>query len=133
MATTCLLDSSVIIDAINDRNGRSELLEDLIGQGTLLACRPINITEVYMGMRPHEAEKTAEFLASLEFSGNLGDCQKDAQTIALRRCEGHAPALVAYPRLVDEPEGWANPSQTTIQSTSGRSFSSGWRCRIGND
>jgi len=61
MATTCLLDSSVIIDAINERNGRSELLDKLIGEGTLLACCPINVTEVYMGMRPHEAEKTVEF------------------------------------------------------------------------
>ena len=67
MATTCLLDSAVIIDAINDRNGRCELLDTLIGQGTLLACCPINITEVYMGMRPEEEEKTVEFLASLEF------------------------------------------------------------------
>jgi predicted nucleic acid-binding protein len=67
MASTCLLDSTVIIDAINDRNGRSKLLEGLIEEGTLLACCPINVTEVYMGMRPNEAEKTEEFLASLEF------------------------------------------------------------------
>lgn len=67
MIGTCLLDSTVIIDAINDRNGRSELLDDLIGQGILLACCPINVTEVYMGMRPNEAEKTQEVLASLEF------------------------------------------------------------------
>jgi predicted nucleic acid-binding protein len=67
MATTCLLDSTVIIDAINDRNGRSELLEGLIAEGTMLACCPINITEVYMGMRPTEALRTDEFLASLEF------------------------------------------------------------------
>jgi predicted nucleic acid-binding protein len=67
MASTCLLDSTVIIDAINDRNGRSKLLEGLIEEGTLLACCPINVTEVHMGMRPNEAEKTEEFLASLEF------------------------------------------------------------------
>jgi predicted nucleic acid-binding protein len=67
MASTCLLDSSVIIDTLNDRNGRSELLDKLIGEGTLLACCPINVTEVYMGMRPNEAEKTKEFLGSLEF------------------------------------------------------------------
>ena len=29
---TCLLDSTVIIDAINDRNDRGELLDALIGQ-----------------------------------------------------------------------------------------------------
>lgn len=67
MAATCLLDSSVIIDVINDRNGRSQVLEGLLAEGTLLACCPINVTEVYMGMRPHEVEKTEEFLRSLEF------------------------------------------------------------------
>ena len=67
MATTCLLDSTVIIDSINDRNGRSELLEGVIAKGILLACCSINITEVHMGMRPHEAERTEEFLGSLEF------------------------------------------------------------------
>lgn len=67
MASACLLDSSVIIDAINGRNGRAELLEELIDKGTLLACCPINITEIHMGLRPHEAEKTEAFLASLEF------------------------------------------------------------------
>jgi predicted nucleic acid-binding protein len=67
VASTFLLDSSVIIDAINGRNGRAELLEELIEEGTLLACCPINITEIYMGMRTHETEKTDAFLASLEF------------------------------------------------------------------
>jgi predicted nucleic acid-binding protein len=67
MAFTCLLDTNVIIDVINGRNGRAEFLEELVEKGTLLACCPINITEVYMGIRPHEAEKTEAFLASLEF------------------------------------------------------------------
>jgi predicted nucleic acid-binding protein len=66
MAATCLLDTTVILDAINDRNGRSELLGALLAEGTLLACCPINVTEVYMGMRSNEAGKTEEFLASLE-------------------------------------------------------------------
>ncbi len=67
MALTCLLDSSVIIDAINDRNRRSQLLEGLLAEGILLACCSINVTEVSMGMRPNEADKTEGFLASLEF------------------------------------------------------------------
>jgi predicted nucleic acid-binding protein len=67
MASTCLLDSTVIIDAINNRNRRSHLLEGLLAEGTLLACCPINVTEVCMGMRPKEAVKTEEFLSSLEF------------------------------------------------------------------
>jgi predicted nucleic acid-binding protein len=67
MASVCLLDSAVIIDVLNGRNRRKELLEGLIAEGTLLACCPINITEVYMGMRPNEAEKTDLFFASMDF------------------------------------------------------------------
>jgi predicted nucleic acid-binding protein len=67
MSAVCLLDSSVIIDAINDRNDRNELLEQMIGRGILLACCPIQVTEVYMGMRPNEAARTQQFLESLEF------------------------------------------------------------------
>jgi len=62
-----LLDTNVIIDALNGRNGRGEFLARLISQGTLLACCSINVTEVFMGMRPEEARKTGMFLESLEF------------------------------------------------------------------
>ncbi len=43
-----LLDSSVLIDALNDRNGRSQLLAQLSQQDILLACCSVNVTEVYM-------------------------------------------------------------------------------------
>jgi predicted nucleic acid-binding protein len=81
MALVCLLDSSVIIDAINDRNGRAQLLEDLLEEGTLLACCSVSITEVHMGMRPHEAEKTEEFLASLEFYPVTPEIAKNAGSL----------------------------------------------------
>jgi predicted nucleic acid-binding protein len=65
---TYLLDSSVIIDAINGRSGRNELLEKFSGQDVLLACCSINVTELFMmGMRPGEEKKTEQFLLSLEF------------------------------------------------------------------
>lgn len=67
MPSACLLDSTVIIDVINDRNGRAELLETLLSEGILLGCCPISITEVHMGMRPHEAKLTEVFFQSLEF------------------------------------------------------------------
>jgi len=67
MASICLLDSSVIIDAINDRDSRSAQLLNLVGEGTLLACCSIDMTEVYTGMQPHEAKRTEDFLSSLEF------------------------------------------------------------------
>ena len=64
---TYLLDSSVLIDALNNRNGRPQLLGQLSQQDILLACCAINVTELYMGLRPGEEAKTEKFLRSLEF------------------------------------------------------------------
>jgi len=62
-----LLDSSVIFDHLNGRYGRTQFLEQLIEQGHVLACCPVNLTEVYAGLRPDEEERTAGFLNSLEY------------------------------------------------------------------
>ena len=62
-----LLDTTVIVDAINDKRGRDQFLDDLLAQRNLLACCSINVTEVYAGMRPHEAKVTEAFLRSLKF------------------------------------------------------------------
>lgn len=64
---TYLLDTSVIIDALNNKRGRRELLLGLVKQGHLLAGCPINVTEVYAGLRPKEEAATEEFLRSLEY------------------------------------------------------------------
>jgi predicted nucleic acid-binding protein len=64
---TYLLDTSVIIDALNNKRGRRDLLLSSAKQGHLLACCPINVTEIYAGMRPKEEEATEEFLHSLEY------------------------------------------------------------------
>jgi predicted nucleic acid-binding protein len=62
-----LLDTSVIIDALNNKRGRGELLTGLAEQGHLLACCLVNVTEVYAGMRQDEQASTAELLESLQF------------------------------------------------------------------
>lgn len=62
-----LLDTSVIIDALNNKRRRGELLTGLAEQGHLLACCSINVTEVYAGMREEEQAGTAELLDSLQF------------------------------------------------------------------
>src|SRR5215472_17216175 len=64
---TYVLDTSVILDALNARRGRRELLLGLAKQGHLLACCTINVTEVYAGLRPKEETATEEFLRSLEY------------------------------------------------------------------
>ena len=61
-----LLDTSVIIDTINGKRNREQLLTELVQQGHLLACCPINVTEVYVGLRPAEEARTQEFLESLK-------------------------------------------------------------------
>jgi tRNA(fMet)-specific endonuclease VapC len=64
---TYLLDSTVLIDVLNDRNGRPQFLAQLFQQDILLACCAVNVTEIYMGMRPSEQAKTEKLLRSLEF------------------------------------------------------------------
>ena len=64
---TYLLDTSVIIDTINGKRNRDRILKELLGQGHLLACCPINITEVYAGMRTPEESRTQELLQSLQY------------------------------------------------------------------
>lgn len=49
------------------RHGRTEFLDKLIEQGHILACCPVNITEVYAGLRPGEETKTEAFIGSLEY------------------------------------------------------------------
>src|ERR1017187_2355322 len=62
-----LLDTTVIVDAINGKKQRHLLLDELLAQRNLLACCAVNVTEVYAGMRPHEASLTEAFLRSLKF------------------------------------------------------------------
>ena len=64
---TFLLDTSVIIDALNNKRGRPALLLEFLNDGHLLACCPINVTEVYAGLRPKEEVATEAFLASLQY------------------------------------------------------------------
>ena len=64
---TYLLDTSVIIDALNGKRNRDRLCKDLLQQGHLLACCSINVTEVYAGLRRSEEEPTRELLESLQY------------------------------------------------------------------
>jgi predicted nucleic acid-binding protein len=62
-----LLDTSVIIDTINGKRHRDQLLKELLYQGHLLACCAINVIEVYAGLRSHEEPHTSELLQSLQY------------------------------------------------------------------
>ena len=62
-----LLDTSVIIDTLNGKRNRPNLLAELIRQCNTFACCSINVTEIYAGMRPKEEEQTEELLKTLHY------------------------------------------------------------------
>ncbi len=61
-----LLDTSVIIDVLNQKRGRWQLLASLVEAGDTLACSVLTVTEVYAGIRPKEMALTERFLEGLE-------------------------------------------------------------------
>ena len=61
-----LLDTSVIVDALNRKRERWQLLASLVETGETLACSVVTIAEVYAGIRPKESSATELFLAGLE-------------------------------------------------------------------
>lgn len=65
--TTYLLDTSVIIDVLNGKRQRKELLQSLLETGNMIGCCSINVTEIYAGMLPKEEVKTENLLRSLEY------------------------------------------------------------------
>jgi tRNA(fMet)-specific endonuclease VapC len=64
---TYLLDTNIIIDAINNKRNRSKALVGLAEHGHTLACSPVNVAETYAGIRPKEEQKTADLVQSLKF------------------------------------------------------------------
>ena len=64
---TFLLDTSVIIDAVNEKKNRRLFLRELVSDGNTLACCPINVSEIYAGVRPNEVRQTEALLRSLEY------------------------------------------------------------------
>ncbi|MGH9659173.1 MAG: type II toxin-antitoxin system VapC family toxin [Bryobacteraceae bacterium] len=62
-----LLDTSVIVDAINNKRRRRELLHNLLTAGSDLGCCTIHVIEVYSGMHSHEERITSDFLDSFEY------------------------------------------------------------------
>jgi predicted nucleic acid-binding protein len=65
--TRFLLDTTFIIDVLNNQRKRLAIMKDLITQQHELACCAINVAEVYAGMRAPETEKTEALLRSLEY------------------------------------------------------------------
>jgi predicted nucleic acid-binding protein len=78
-----LLDTNVIVDALNARAGSRVFLQAQLNAGHTLACCAITTAEVYAGMRKHEAMATGEFLDQLAYYES---------TRAIARRAGHLKA-----------------------------------------
>src|SRR5260221_14024279 len=61
-----LLDTTVLIDVLRNRNGRRELLADIVRTGHTLCTSSMNIAEVYSGLREGEEVRTEALLDGLE-------------------------------------------------------------------
>jgi predicted nucleic acid-binding protein len=97
--TTFLLDTSVIIDALNNKRCRPALLLELLNDGHVLACCPINVTEVYAGLRPKEEAATEDFLRRLQYfpiTRTAGELKREHRLKGITLNLGHAiVAIVA--------------------------------------
>ena len=61
-----MLDTSVLIDVLRQRNRRRETLLELVGANNSLATSTLNIAELYAGMRVGEEDSTEALLSGLE-------------------------------------------------------------------
>lgn len=62
-----LPDTNILVDALNGKRGRADLLRQLVSAGHALACCSVIVAEVYSGMRPHEAGRTEQLMSSLDW------------------------------------------------------------------
>jgi predicted nucleic acid-binding protein len=91
---TVLLDTTVLIDALRDRKGRRGFLSQLLREGHSLACCPVNVAEVYSGMRPREAAATGDFLGGLDYIDISRAAAKKAGLLQAEwKAKGHTLAL----------------------------------------
>ena len=68
-----LLDSTVIIDLINNRRNRRKLIEEIAVSGGVLACSVVSIAEIYAGIRPNEEAIANQVLGNLvQYEVNSG-------------------------------------------------------------
>jgi predicted nucleic acid-binding protein len=62
-----LVDTDVLIDALNAKRGAAALLRGLLLEGNTLGCCAVNIAEVLAGAGPSEEPAVDAFLGSLDY------------------------------------------------------------------
>lgn len=62
-----LIDTNILIDALNERRGRADLIDSLAAQQFTLATCAIIVAEVFTGVRPQHLNRAEVLLRSLVF------------------------------------------------------------------
>jgi predicted nucleic acid-binding protein len=76
-----LLDTTVLIDALRNRDGQRAALARMVTDGIALATSAINVAEVCAGMRVDEANRTEMFLSALTVLPITGEIGQRAGTL----------------------------------------------------
>ena len=93
-AKELLLDTTVLIDVLRNRNQRRKLLAALVTSGRPLATSTVNVAEVYGGLRPGEEEATHAFLAGINlFPVSASIAERAGRLKALLRREGQTRSI----------------------------------------
>lgn len=104
-----LLDTNVIISYLRGLENTINFVNKLLKDGAILGCCPINITEVYSGIRDNERNKTENLINGLRFfpiepevaklSGNIIRVYR-AKGITLTIADATIAAVAIYNNLV---------------------------------
>jgi hypothetical protein len=90
-----LLDTTVLIDALRNRNRRRRLLADLVSSGRVLATSTICIAEVYGGIRPGEEPATGALFEAIDcFPVSAAIAERAGQLKAAIRRQGQTRSIV---------------------------------------
>lgn len=63
--TTYLVDTNILINALNQKRGHRELLHQLVGQGNRLACCTVILGELFTGIRVPDLGNVEQFVSLL--------------------------------------------------------------------
>jgi len=63
--TTYLVDTNILINALNHKRGHREVLNGLVSQGNRLACCTVILGELFTGVKPADLEKVEDFVSLL--------------------------------------------------------------------
>jgi predicted nucleic acid-binding protein len=63
--TTYLVDTNILINALNDKRGHRELLNQLVDRGHRLACCTVILSELFSGIKPPDLPNVEQFISLL--------------------------------------------------------------------